>query len=137
MLAWFEVSQYLLDNTGTKPSFCSWFQWYVAYQTFICLLLSIIAVNLLTFCSGLLNLILTVICSFFNYYFCDFPENIGLFLSFFLKHWEFQVITNAGFSVNTFFFISGCLVAYKYINELENSDGKLNILFVYLQRYLR
>lgn len=42
------------------------------------------------------------------------------------KNFFFQAITNGPFSVDTFFFISGCLVSYLYFRT--NAKGKLNKL---------
>ncbi|XP_005184104.2 nose resistant to fluoxetine protein 6 [Musca domestica] len=42
------------------------------------------------------------------------------------KNFFFQAITNGPFSVDTFFFISGCLVSYLYFRS--NAKGKLNKL---------
>ncbi|XP_067638843.1 nose resistant to fluoxetine protein 6-like isoform X2 [Eurosta solidaginis] len=42
------------------------------------------------------------------------------------KNFLFQAITNGPFSVDTFFFISGCLVSYLYFRT--NAKGKLNKL---------
>lgn len=42
------------------------------------------------------------------------------------KNFLFQAITNGPYSVDTFFFISGCLVSYLYFRS--NAKGKLNTL---------
>jgi len=54
-----------------------------------------------------------------------------------LQKWQFQTITNATVSVDTFFMLSGMLVAYLLLRELDRSKGKLNVLNFYLHRYLR
>ena len=40
-------------------------------------------------------------------------------------------------SVDTFFMISGCLVAYLMFKELERSNGQINFAMLYIHRYLR
>nr|XP_026692261.1 nose resistant to fluoxetine protein 6-like [Ciona intestinalis] len=52
-------------------------------------------------------------------------------------HGEVQALSNGTFSVDSFFFLSGLLVAYLGIKHLNNSNGKINIPLMYLQRYLR
>ncbi|XP_055842822.1 nose resistant to fluoxetine protein 6-like, partial [Episyrphus balteatus] len=46
-------------------------------------------------------------------------------------------ITMATVSVDTFFFISGLLIAWLGFRELDKSNGKLNISLMYLHRYIR
>lgn len=48
-----------------------------------------------------------------------------------------QPITNATVSVDTFFLVSGLLVSYLLLKELDRSQGRLNIGLFYLHRYLR
>ena len=48
----------------------------------------------------------------------------------------FQVIANATPSVDTFFLISGVVLAYSFCNAYQK-QGKFNILMFYLHRYLR
>ena len=40
-------------------------------------------------------------------------------------------------SVDTFFMISGCLVAYLMFKELNKSEGRINFVMLYIHRYLR
>ncbi|XP_037077460.1 nose resistant to fluoxetine protein 6-like [Pollicipes pollicipes] len=49
----------------------------------------------------------------------------------------FQAISNATVSVDSFFFLSGLLVAYIAIRSIEKSHGKLNIVMFYVHRYIR
>lgn len=51
--------------------------------------------------------------------------------------WWFQGIGNATVSVDTFFFMSGLLVCYLLLKELDRSKGKFNVGLFYLHRYLR
>ena len=48
-----------------------------------------------------------------------------------------QVITNGYFSVDSFFFLSGVLVAYLTLREMERKRGRFPVLTYYLHRYLR
>ncbi|ELT92628.1 hypothetical protein CAPTEDRAFT_160691 [Capitella teleta] len=48
-----------------------------------------------------------------------------------------QPIGNAYFAVETFFFMSGLLVAYHGSKYLERNEGKINVISFTLQRYLR
>lgn len=40
-------------------------------------------------------------------------------------------------SVDTFFVISGCLVSYLTLKQLEKAKGRMNVALIYLHRYLR
>ena len=51
--------------------------------------------------------------------------------------WWFQGISNATVSVDTFLLISGLLVCYLLLAELERKKGKFNVGLFYLHRYLR
>jgi len=51
--------------------------------------------------------------------------------------WSFQTLENATISVDTFFLISGFLVAYLLLKELDRNKGRFNIALFYLHRYLR
>jgi peptidoglycan/LPS O-acetylase OafA/YrhL len=48
-----------------------------------------------------------------------------------------QVITNATVSVDSFLVLSGLLVAYTLLKELDRSKGRFNVLLFYVHRYLR
>ncbi|KAH8318663.1 hypothetical protein KR074_000740, partial [Drosophila pseudoananassae] len=48
-----------------------------------------------------------------------------------------NVINEGVFAVDTFFFISGLLVAMVPLRAMEKANGKLNIPLMYLHRYLR
>ncbi|XP_055370764.1 uncharacterized protein LOC129605191 [Condylostylus longicornis] len=48
-----------------------------------------------------------------------------------------QVIFNANICVDSFFFLSGFLVAWMGFKELHKSKGKLNIPLMYFHRYIR
>lgn len=51
--------------------------------------------------------------------------------------WYMLVIWNGLFSVDTFFLLSGFLLAYLMIQELDKTKGKVNIPLMYVHRYLR
>ena len=49
----------------------------------------------------------------------------------------FQAVGNAYFSVDSFFFLSGVLVAYLTLKEMKKKDGRFPFLHYYIHRYLR
>jgi peptidoglycan/LPS O-acetylase OafA/YrhL len=49
----------------------------------------------------------------------------------------FQAVTNAFPSVDTFFLLSGCLLAYLALKELDKTKGRLNWIMLIVHRYLR
>ncbi|XP_037078000.1 nose resistant to fluoxetine protein 6-like [Pollicipes pollicipes] len=49
----------------------------------------------------------------------------------------FQVIANATVSVDSFFFLSGLLVAYIASRNIERARGRFNIIMFYVHRYIR
>ncbi|XP_043199332.1 nose resistant to fluoxetine protein 6-like [Amphibalanus amphitrite] len=51
--------------------------------------------------------------------------------------WFFGTIANASVSVDSFFFLSGLLVAYIAMRNIERANGKLNIVMYYVHRYIR
>ena len=53
-----------------------------------------------------------------------------------VKRFTFQAIVNGSFSVDTFFFLSGLLVAYLALREIREK-GKLNWVYNFLHRYWR
>ena len=48
-----------------------------------------------------------------------------------------QTIINATVSVDTFFLLSGMLVSYLFLRELDRNKGRFNILLFYFHRYFR
>ena len=54
-----------------------------------------------------------------------------------LKKWQTQTIVNATVSVDSFFLLSGMLVSYLLLRELERNKGRFKIGLFYLHRYLR
>ncbi|EFX71086.1 hypothetical protein DAPPUDRAFT_60562 [Daphnia pulex] len=51
--------------------------------------------------------------------------------------WAMQSIANGTVSVDTFFLMSGLLVSFLLLRELDRTKGKFNIGLYYLHRYLR
>jgi len=49
----------------------------------------------------------------------------------------FLALVNGTYAVDTFFVLSGLLVTYFGMKQLTKSKGRMNILLMYLQRYLR
>ena len=54
-----------------------------------------------------------------------------------LSRFTFQVVSNGFFSVDSFFFLSGLLVAYLTLREMKRKNGCFPFLMYYLHRYLR
>ena len=54
-----------------------------------------------------------------------------------LSRFTFQAISNGFFSVDSFFFLSGLLVAYLTLREMKRKKGRFPFLMFYLHRYLR
>jgi len=49
----------------------------------------------------------------------------------------FRFMLNGYVSVDSFFFIGGCLLSLLTLKQLDKTSGKLNLLLYYLHRYLR
>ncbi|KAK7495799.1 hypothetical protein BaRGS_00013019 [Batillaria attramentaria] len=64
-------------------------------------------------------------------------ENTGPYLMALMKRWTFQAIGNALVSVDTFFVLSGLLVAYLSLKEMKKREGKLNWFLFYFHRFWR
>ncbi|XP_039272534.2 nose resistant to fluoxetine protein 6-like [Styela clava] len=64
-------------------------------------------------------------------------DNTVDFADFSLDYGSFQVIVNGVLAVDSFFFLSGLLVAYLGLREMTKRGGKLNVPLMYLSRYLR
>nr|KAG5705741.1 hypothetical protein BaRGS_027400 [Batillaria attramentaria] len=62
-------------------------------------------------------------------------ENTGPYLMALMKRWTFQAIGNALVSVDTFFVLSGLLVAYLSLKEMKKREGKLNWFLFYFHRF--
>jgi peptidoglycan/LPS O-acetylase OafA/YrhL len=63
-------------------------------------------------------------------------QNVGV-LKNVLSRFTFQAISNGFFSVDSFFFLSGLLVAYLTFREMKRKKGRFPFLMYYLHRYLR
>ncbi|XP_046558443.1 nose resistant to fluoxetine protein 6-like [Haliotis rubra] len=64
-------------------------------------------------------------------------QNAASYLPRALKHWSFQAIANATVAVDTFFTLSGLLVAYLVLKELSRNKGKINWFMFYFHRFWR
>ncbi|GIY64964.1 nose resistant to fluoxetine protein 6 [Caerostris darwini] len=54
-----------------------------------------------------------------------------------VNHWSFEVILNGFYSVDSFFVLSGFLVAYLYFQQCSKNGGKIPWLYFYIHRYIR
>ena len=54
-----------------------------------------------------------------------------------LSRFSFQAVGNAFYSVDSFFFLSGVLVAYLTLREMKKKNGQFPFLMFYIHRYLR
>ncbi|XP_067662821.1 nose resistant to fluoxetine protein 6-like [Haliotis asinina] len=64
-------------------------------------------------------------------------SNLAPFLQESISRWTFHGILNALVSVDTFFTLSGLLVAYLAMKELKKGQGKLNWAMFYFHRFWR
>ncbi|GFU16199.1 nose resistant to fluoxetine protein 6 [Nephila pilipes] len=55
----------------------------------------------------------------------------------FIDNWTFQIILNGFYSVDSFFVLSGFLVAYLFFQQAAKTDGKIPWLYFYIHRYVR
>ncbi|GBM99423.1 Nose resistant to fluoxetine protein 6 [Araneus ventricosus] len=55
----------------------------------------------------------------------------------YVDHWQFQVILNGFYSVDSFFLLSGFLVAYIFFQQVHKNDGKMPWIYFYIHRYIR
>ena len=53
------------------------------------------------------------------------------------SRFSFQAVENAAFSVDSFFFLSGVLVAYHSLREMGRLNGQFPFFHFYVHRYLR
>lgn len=52
--------------------------------------------------------------------------------------WQFHGgVTMATVAVDTFFLMSGLLVSYLLLRELDRNKGRFNVILFYVHRYLR
>ena len=54
-----------------------------------------------------------------------------------VQRWTFQAIINGFFSVDSFFFLSGLLVAFLTLRDMSRRSGRFPALMYYIHRYLR
>lgn len=54
-----------------------------------------------------------------------------------LSRFSFQAVGNGFFSVDSFFFLSGVLVSYLSLREMDKKRGRFPFLHFYIHRYLR
>ena len=51
--------------------------------------------------------------------------------------WEAHALVNGFFAVDTFFLISGLLVAFTQLRQLDQNNGIFNLKKFYFRRYIR
>ncbi|XP_076807348.1 nose resistant to fluoxetine protein 6-like isoform X2 [Clavelina lepadiformis] len=73
-------------------------------------------------------------CQLFPIAYSDNPTFVA---NYFLNSWSFQTIGNGYYSVDTFFYLSGLLVAYLGMRTLKRNGGRINVPLMYLYRYIR
>ncbi|XP_033763400.1 nose resistant to fluoxetine protein 6-like [Pecten maximus] len=66
-----------------------------------------------------------------------YAHNVSTFLPQMVDRWTFQAIMNALVSVDTFFALSGLLVSYLFMREMEKAKGKMNWGLFYFHRFWR
>ena len=64
-------------------------------------------------------------------------KNPAYALSHYTHRFSYQPIVNGFLAVDSFFFLSGVLVAYLTLREMERKKGRFPVLTYYLHRYLR
>ncbi|GFY57918.1 nose resistant to fluoxetine protein 6 [Trichonephila inaurata madagascariensis] len=55
----------------------------------------------------------------------------------FIDNWTFQLILNGFYSVDSFFVLSGFLVAYLFFQQAAKTDGKISWIYFYIHRFIR
>ena len=55
----------------------------------------------------------------------------------FLRRFSFQPVVHSTFSVDSFFFLSGVLVAYLTLRQMKKRNGRFPFIHYYVHRYLR
>ncbi|XP_060069287.1 nose resistant to fluoxetine protein 6-like [Ylistrum balloti] len=64
-------------------------------------------------------------------------DNVSTFWPQMANRWTFQAIMNALVSVDTFFALSGLLVSYLFMREMDKTKGKMNWAMFYFHRFWR
>ncbi|OWF35674.1 O-acyltransferase like protein-like [Mizuhopecten yessoensis] len=67
----------------------------------------------------------------------EYVLNIIPFFSDIPSRWTFMVIINGVLSVDTFFTMSGLLVAYVFLKEMKKAKGRINWFMFYFHRFWR
>ena len=68
----------------------------------------------------------------------DFPiRNVVWILNSLFGSYGMDAIRNAFVSVDSFFLVSGVLVTYLMLKELDRNKGRINYPMMYIHRYLR
>ncbi|OWF53651.1 nose resistant to fluoxetine protein 6-like [Mizuhopecten yessoensis] len=67
----------------------------------------------------------------------NYVHNVSTFWPKMIERWTFQAIINALVSVDTFFALSGLLVSYLFMREMEKTKGKMNWGLFYFHRFWR
>ncbi|XP_064616438.1 nose resistant to fluoxetine protein 6-like isoform X2 [Liolophura sinensis] len=64
-------------------------------------------------------------------------DNMAEYVPVIFKRWTFQAILNGMVSVDSFFFLSGLLVAYISFKEMNKNEGRINWALFYFHRFWR
>ncbi|XP_055842224.1 nose resistant to fluoxetine protein 6-like [Episyrphus balteatus] len=65
------------------------------------------------------------------------PEINGLDKSAWFRSFVSMPVVNSTVSVDSFFFMSGLLVAWLGFREMDRNNGRLNVIMMYVHRYIR
>ncbi|CAG0883124.1 unnamed protein product [Darwinula stevensoni] len=86
---------------------------------------------------GFLSMTWVVMGHIYGFSFAPQWRNLGTAFEQMFSDWRFMAIANATVSVDTFFFLSGLLVAYILLRDLKRSKGRFNPILYYLHRFIR
>ena len=115
-----------------------WIQAFSLYKTIPTVLSTKKTSAAITCLNGMrvLSILWVILCHTHIWVFLDGADNMleGLNV---LKRFSFQAIGNGFFSVDSFFFMSGVLVAYLTFRQMKRRNGRFPYVMYYVHRYLR
>lgn len=83
-----------------------------------------------------LSMVWVLHCHNYMFYATQNLINLADVLNWYKRPWSMTVLMGT-VSVDSFFFLSGLLVAWLGLKELDRTKGKLNVLMMYVHRYIR